>query len=50
MDEPLVHLFRTCPEGKIIGIAKRNSVAIDNPASMEGSRASQRANMSERDR
>ena len=36
MDEPLVHLFRECPEGMIVAIAKRDSVDIDDPASMEG--------------
>jgi hypothetical protein len=34
--ESVVHLYRECPEGSGIGIAKRNVVAVDDPAAMEG--------------
>jgi hypothetical protein len=35
MNEAVVHLYRECPEGKIVAITKRDSVAIDDPTSME---------------
>ena len=36
MHESLVHLYSECPEGKIIAIAKRDTVRTDDPIAMAG--------------
>jgi hypothetical protein len=35
MHENILHVYTECPEGKIIAIAKRDSVATDDPNAME---------------
>ena len=32
----VVHLYRECPEGKLIGIARREAVATDDVTVMQG--------------
>lgn len=31
-----VHLYRDCPEGKLIGIARREAVTTEDATAMEG--------------
>jgi hypothetical protein len=36
MHESVVHVYSECPEGSIIGIAKRDTVRSDDPVAMQG--------------
>jgi hypothetical protein len=36
MNEQVLHVYTECPEGKIIAIAKRDSVATNDPEAMKG--------------
>ena len=35
-NEPTVHLYRECPEGKLIGIARRDSVTASDKSALAG--------------
>jgi hypothetical protein len=36
MNENVLHVYTECPEGKIIAIAKRDSVRMNDPEAMQG--------------
>jgi hypothetical protein len=36
MDEKILHVYTECPEGKLIPILKRDSVAMYDPDQMDG--------------
>jgi hypothetical protein len=36
MHESTVHLFTECPEGRLIGIAERDTVRTSDPVAMQG--------------
>ena len=36
MDENVLHAYTECPEGRIIAIAKRDTVSMNSPDAMKG--------------
>jgi hypothetical protein len=36
MDENVLHVYTECPEGRIIPIAKRDTVSMNSPGAMKG--------------